>query len=217
MIVEGLCALIDAVAEPLLILELKCGENEGSVNPRPEILCMSGGASKILNDDLKIKDFFLDFVAGLIGGSNNSREAPDSIWSTEKIGRFHLSTIPISGEKSRQVYLVQLFPIDEGVAGTSGNGNNSVYKSALDRGLTNTESKIFEAMARGLENKEIATELKCSYHTVRTHIRNIFVKLSVSNRVEAITRVVLNTAGAEASAKTTNGSATKTSRPSNRF
>ena len=40
--------------------------------------------------------------------------------------------------------------------------------------------------AKGLINKEIAEELSLGERTVQTHWRNIFNKLGVSTRVEAI-------------------------------
>ena len=46
------------------------------------------------------------------------------------------------------------------------------------------EAKTFELLARGLSNMEIAREQATSYHTVRAHVRNIFSKLNVSNRVD---------------------------------
>lgn len=42
-------------------------------------------------------------------------------------------------------------------------------------------------MAEGLGNKEIATKLLISDHTVKFHISSIFAKLGVSSRTEAVT------------------------------
>lgn len=44
-------------------------------------------------------------------------------------------------------------------------------------------------MLRGLPNKRIARELALSEPTVKEHISNIFARLGVGSRIEAITRL----------------------------
>lgn len=53
-------------------------------------------------------------------------------------------------------------------------------------GLTSREREILELMVDGLIKKEIADRLSLSYHTVDTHLRNIYGKLQVHNRSEAV-------------------------------
>ncbi len=48
--------------------------------------------------------------------------------------------------------------------------------------LTNQEEKIAKLICDGLSNKEIASALFISSSTVKTHIRNLYSKLEVSNR-----------------------------------
>lgn len=52
--------------------------------------------------------------------------------------------------------------------------------------LTRRENEILELMASGLRYKEIAAQLFISIETVRTHIRNIYEKLQVASRTEAL-------------------------------
>lgn len=52
--------------------------------------------------------------------------------------------------------------------------------------LTERETEILKAMGAGLTNPEIAAKLTISLHTVKTHARNIYSKLAVSNRTEAV-------------------------------
>jgi DNA-binding NarL/FixJ family response regulator len=47
---------------------------------------------------------------------------------------------------------------------------------------------VLELMARGLTNSEIARRLVVSPKTVRNHASNVFTKLQVSDRSEAILR-----------------------------
>jgi len=52
--------------------------------------------------------------------------------------------------------------------------------------LTKRELEILASLAAGLTNKEIAAEKAVSTNTVKYHIRNLFEKLGVSNRGQAI-------------------------------
>lgn len=54
----------------------------------------------------------------------------------------------------------------------------------LDSTLTNQEEKIAKLILEGKSNKEIADELFISLSTVKTHIRNLYAKLNVTNRHE---------------------------------
>ena len=63
-------------------------------------------------------------------------------------------------------------------------------QSELDRSgqiLTPREIEVLRMIADGLGNKEIASKLSISDHTVKFHISSIFAKLSASNRAEAVT------------------------------
>ena len=54
--------------------------------------------------------------------------------------------------------------------------------------LTRREREILDLIARGENNAGIAQQLVISPHTVRNHISNIFSKLQVADRAEAIIR-----------------------------
>jgi NarL family two-component system response regulator LiaR len=52
--------------------------------------------------------------------------------------------------------------------------------------LSERELDIIKLAARGLTNKEIADELRLSYRTIEGHMRDIFNKLGVGSRTEAV-------------------------------
>jgi NarL family two-component system response regulator LiaR len=53
-------------------------------------------------------------------------------------------------------------------------------------GLTGQEVKVLERLAAGRSNKEIARDLGLSPNTVKTHVANLYAKLEVSRRTQAI-------------------------------
>jgi len=55
-----------------------------------------------------------------------------------------------------------------------------------DYSLTAAEKKILGLLAEGEPTKRIAHLLKVSYHTVDTHLRNIYLKLQVHSRSGAV-------------------------------
>lgn len=52
--------------------------------------------------------------------------------------------------------------------------------------LSRKEKVILEALSKGLTNRELAKELEISTNTVKFHLSNLYDKLSVRNRAQAI-------------------------------
>ncbi|MEX0289667.1 MAG: response regulator [Flavobacteriaceae bacterium] len=52
--------------------------------------------------------------------------------------------------------------------------------------LSDRETEVLKMLSQGLNYKEVADSLFLSPHTVKTHIKNIYSKLHVKNRAEAI-------------------------------
>lgn len=61
---------------------------------------------------------------------------------------------------------------------------NDAALSAL--GLTGQEVRVLERLAAGRSNKEIARDLGLSPNTVKTHVTNLYGKLDVSRRTQAV-------------------------------
>lgn len=52
--------------------------------------------------------------------------------------------------------------------------------------LTNRENQILKLIADGLSNREISSKLLISESTVENHIHNIYQKLGISKRAQAV-------------------------------
>ena len=61
-----------------------------------------------------------------------------------------------------------------------------VSKSDLIEPLSDREQEVLQYLAEGLSNREIAQKLTVSLSTVKTHTRNIYGKLGVNSRTQAI-------------------------------
>jgi DNA-binding CsgD family transcriptional regulator len=55
-------------------------------------------------------------------------------------------------------------------------------------GISKREHEVLELLAQGLSNQEIADKLFVSLNTIKTHTSNLFLKLQVSRRTQAIQR-----------------------------
>ncbi|MBS1641751.1 MAG: response regulator transcription factor [Bacteroidetes bacterium] len=78
---------------------------------------------------------------------------------------------PISSQIARKV--IEAFSVQQKT-------NNSFQE------LSRREQEILELLSKGFRYKEIADKIFISIETVRTHVRNIYEKLQVNSRIEAL-------------------------------
>ncbi|HEX4350875.1 MAG TPA: response regulator transcription factor [Verrucomicrobiae bacterium] len=65
-----------------------------------------------------------------------------------------------------------------------------IAKPKQDYSLTSREQQILQLLTEGLIKKEVADKLSLSYHTVDTHLRNIYSKLHVHSRIGAVAKAL---------------------------
>ncbi|MBI5215546.1 MAG: response regulator transcription factor [Ignavibacteriae bacterium] len=119
----------------------------------------------IYEDDERIFDSLLAGASGYI-----LKKTPPTKF-LEAIQDLHNGGSPMSSQIARKV--VQSFQ----KLGTS---------SKETENLTSREHEILSLLAKGYRYKEIAEMLFISIETVRTHLRNIYEKLQVRSRTEAV-------------------------------
>jgi DNA-binding CsgD family transcriptional regulator len=52
--------------------------------------------------------------------------------------------------------------------------------------LTDSELTVVNLIAQGATNRDVATQLHLSPHTVKTHVHNAFAKLGITSRAQLI-------------------------------
>jgi LuxR family maltose regulon positive regulatory protein len=82
--------------------------------------------------------------------------------------------------------LLQAFPIDESEQIDPTETQN--VESGYIEPLSDREIEVLQLIAEGMSNAKIASRLVLSLDTVKTHARNIYSKLGVHNRTEAVAR-----------------------------
>lgn len=94
----------------------------------------------------------------------------------EAIKEVYTGGSPMSGQIARKV--IEAFAVRE---------KTNEYFQALSK----REQEMLENLSKGYRYKEIADKLFVSIETVRTHIRNIYEKLQVNSRAEALKKTGL--------------------------
>lgn len=54
--------------------------------------------------------------------------------------------------------------------------------------ITSREKEVLQLLARGFTYEKIATQLNVSHQTVKMHLKNIYRKLEVQNKIEALNK-----------------------------
>jgi pimeloyl-ACP methyl ester carboxylesterase/DNA-binding CsgD family transcriptional regulator len=90
----------------------------------------------------------------------------------------------LEGEPALRRFMVEV----DAFLGTAVEPATGAIPAVSFAALTARESEILDLIARGLDNAEIAARLQITGKTLRNHITNIFAKLGLTSRAQAIVR-----------------------------
>lgn len=65
-----------------------------------------------------------------------------------------------------------------------------VVELQTNPGVTKRESQVLSYLAQGKNNNQIAQNMNVSVHTAKAHVQNIFKKLCVTDRTEAVVKAI---------------------------
>jgi two-component system, NarL family, response regulator LiaR len=131
-----------------------------------------------------ITDYSLEVYVGLIAVLFTGL----GVWIATQLTRSRVRTVVVE------------VPVEKAVAGAASmaerassaledavGGEDGINVAELERlGLSDREYEVLALIARGYSNAEIAAELFLSVSTVKTHVSNVFVKMDVRSRTQAL-------------------------------
>lgn len=98
------------------------------------------------------------------------------IWLATKLAKPKVNTVIIEKE-----VLVHVNPV------SAKNGGFVINHKSLEKlELSNREFEVLQWMAKGMSNQEIADQMFVSLNTIKTHSSNLFLKMDVKRRTQAV-------------------------------
>lgn len=166
-------ALIDVVLMDIQMPEMNGIEASEKVSTRwPQIKIIM---STVFDDD----EHLMQAIMAGAGGYLMKDEAPAKIHRA--IFEILEGGIPMSASiASRTLHLLK------------NGGQLYAQKVVEDFNLSEREKEVLQHLSKGLSYEQIADNLNISYGTVRKHIENIYRKLQVSSRTEALNKANKN-------------------------
>ena len=169
--------------------ELKSFVLEKESHPLTTLILLGSLPENAIKKDLNDEpEFYVELLSQLNDYYNNSSYALQYKTFLDDLYRSETKEELVFYKKLSYglVFLCLLFLGGMAFLGIKLKQARSIQQNLIDFSLTTQEEKVAELMIDNKTNKEIASELFISLNTVKTHIRNLYAKLEVSNRTEFV-------------------------------
>ena len=121
-------------------------------------------------------------------------DEPRLTWNHEFAGRDERALAVLSRDASPDEIVAAVVAVAAGLVAaqpqTLATAGDFDARHQPNERLSPREIEVLGQLARGAGNKQIATVLAISEHTVKFHVASIFAKLGAASRTEAVTRGV---------------------------
>ena len=87
-----------------------------------------------------------------------------------------------------QNYIIRINELEK-LGSKKRNLEDNISEKLSELDLTKREKKVLRYIAEGYSNDDIADEMFISKNTVKSHIKNIYIKLDVKSRVQVIQKL----------------------------
>ncbi len=179
-------ALLERLAYPTIVIDcnyhiLRCNQSAKELTESGHVLTCAGGELSATTDALALElKGFLDQVLGIAESSEPYKALTielDATGQTYQIWGARL-TEPAAPLVRASAIIVVINPAEP----------NSIPLRVLQSmfGLTETESKLTEAVLKGLSVEQFAEKSKMSLNTARTHLKAIFYKTKTHRQVDLV-------------------------------
>lgn len=88
-----------------------------------------------------------------------------------------------------QKHILQINELENQVKNNSTKNSNLIIDKIKNYEISKREAEVLELITSGFSNDEIAEKMFVSKNTVKTHIKNIYSKLDVKNRIQAMKKI----------------------------
>jgi DNA-binding NarL/FixJ family response regulator len=170
---RNLASRIEALQPDVVLMDINIPGTDGMESTRiikqqfPQVqVCMQ----TVFEDDDKIFSSLCNGASGYVLKSAKSEEMLRAIRDIAAGGTFFTPSVA-----KRVLTFFQQQPA----------GNEFIQ-------LTLREKEILKWLVEGLSYKEMADRLSLSYHTIHSHLKNIYEKMHVSSKGEAISKAMRN-------------------------
>ena len=99
-------------------------------------------------------------------------------------------TLELENQSTKlQKYILQINELENQVKNNSTKNSNLIIDTIKNYELSKREAEVLELITNGFSNEDIAKKMFVSKNTIKTHIKNIYSKLDVKNRIQAMKKV----------------------------